>query len=108
MAESLPDEIQRFVQAVNTRDLEAFGRLFAADAIVHDEKQQHCGVEAIKQWLASTAEKYRFTMSPHGVSRRGGETILKTDLSGDFPGSPITLDYHFTLTDGKITRLEIK
>ena len=36
------------------------------------------------------------------------ETIVATKLSGDFPGSPIKLDFVFQLKDGKISSLEIQ
>ena len=33
---------------------------------------------------------------------------LRARLTGDFPGSPIELDYTFTLANDKITSLEIQ
>jgi hypothetical protein len=36
------------------------------------------------------------------------EKIVATKLSGDFPGSPVTLDFVFQLEDGKISSLEIQ
>jgi hypothetical protein len=35
------------------------------------------------------------------------EALVRTKLTGDFPGSPITLDFVFTLEGGKIAALEI-
>jgi hypothetical protein len=37
-----------------------------------------------------------------------GQTVkLRSRLTGTFPGSPVELDYTFTLADGKIAALEI-
>jgi hypothetical protein len=38
----------------------------------------------------------------------GGKTVVSTKLTGNFPGSPLTLDFVFTLEGGKIAALEIK
>ena len=35
------------------------------------------------------------------------EALVRTKLTGDFPGSPITLDFVFTFEGGKIAALEI-
>jgi len=35
------------------------------------------------------------------------ETIVAVQVSGTFPGSPITLDYHFTIAHEKIASLII-
>jgi hypothetical protein len=34
--------------------------------------------------------------------------IVATKIAGDFPGSPITLDFVFRLNDAKILSLEIQ
>ncbi|HZO15432.1 MAG TPA: hypothetical protein VFB62_19300 [Polyangiaceae bacterium] len=37
----------------------------------------------------------------------GKKTVVLVSLRGTFPGSPITLQYDFTLDGQKISRLEI-
>jgi len=56
-------------------------------------------VEALSQCFASDA-----TVRDE---KRGGKAVLKARLSGDFPGSPATLEFVFALEGGKITSLEI-
>src|SRR5438046_2672311 len=68
MRTKLPVVISAYVEASNSRDAERFGTLFTKDAIVHDEGQDHRGVTAIKKWLASTAKKYAFTLTPIRLS----------------------------------------
>ena len=60
----MPHAISAYVQATNERDNDTFGALFTTDAIVHDEGQEHRGVAAIRRWLTSTVEQYRFTLTP--------------------------------------------
>ena len=47
------------------------------------------------------------TLEPVATSARGGKTVVSTKLTGNFPGSPVTLDFVFTLEGGKIAALEI-
>jgi SnoaL-like protein len=92
----------------NTRDTEALADCFAADATVRDEGQTLKGLEAIKAWTLDTAKKYRHTVEPVAAAARDGKTVVSTKLAGDFPGSPITVDFVFTLDGSKITALEIQ
>jgi len=54
------------------------------------------------------AKKYQHTLEPVAASARGGKIVVSTKLTGNFPGSPVTLDFVFTLEGGKIAALEIK
>ena len=108
MRMNLPDVISAYVEASNSRDAERFGTLFTNDAIVHDEGQDHRRVTAIKKWLASTAKKYAFTLTPIRLSRKEGEVVLTVKMTGDFPGSPISTRFRFVLNQGKIAKLDIR
>jgi hypothetical protein len=39
---------------------------------------------------------------------RDNEVVLTAQVSGNFEGSPIPLDYHFIINDGKINMLSIR
>src|SRR3989442_835765 len=78
----MPHAIAAYVEATNERDIDTFGDLFTKDAVVHDEKREHRGTAAIKSWLTSTVEKYRFFLAPVSLSQEGTETILTATLSG--------------------------
>jgi hypothetical protein len=80
---------------------------FAEHAVVRDEGQTIEGLAAIKRWKAETKRKYSHTVAPLEVAQRDGKTVLKAELTGNFPGSPVTLEFSFTLEDGKIVLLEI-
>jgi hypothetical protein len=46
-------------------------------------------------------------MEPLDASVSQKTVKLRARLTGDFPGSPVDLDYTFTLAHDKITSLEI-
>ena len=108
MSLPLPQPIERFMSSENTHDLQALADCFTAHATVRDEGQTMQGLEAIKGWRLETGRKYRHTVEPIAVIARDGKTLVSTKLTGDFPGSPITLDFVFTLEGGKIAALEIQ
>ena len=58
-------------------------------------------------WKAETKQKYHHTITPLDVAHQQGKTILKAQLTGTFPGSPVTLYFDFVLEAGKILSLEI-
>ena len=80
---------------------------FAKDAVVRDEGKTIKGLAAIKQWKAETKKKYQHTIEPLAVVQKDGKTIVTNRLSGNFPGSPIELEFVFTLDGNEIASLEI-
>ena len=104
---ALPKPIELFLSSENTHDVEALADCFATHATVRDEGQTMKGLMAIKTWRLETGRKYQHTVEPVAVTARDGTTVVSTKLTGDFPGSPITLDFVFTLDGDKITALEI-
>jgi hypothetical protein len=103
----LPPPIDLYVNAENSDDIGSLSQCFAPDATVRDEGGIHKGLAAIRKWKAATKEKYHHTVTPLEVAERDGKTVLKARLDGNFPGSPVTLDFFFVLEDGKIASLEI-
>ena len=103
----LPMPISIYIDAENSGNTDALAQCFAENAIVRDEGQTIEGLAAIKQWKAETRKKYQHTIEPIAVDQKGGKTIVTNRLTGNFPGSPIELDFVFTLAGGKIVSLEI-
>jgi len=103
----LPPAIDLYVKAENAGDVESLSQCFAPDAVVRDEARTYEGLAAIKRWKAETKKKYQHTVEPLAVGQRIGKTVLKAKLAGNFPGSPVTLEFSFALEDGKIVSLEI-
>jgi hypothetical protein len=103
----LPDPIARYVQIANSGAAEAAAECFAPDATVRDEGQTHEGVAAIRDWMAATKQKYGHTIAPLELEQRDDGSVLKARLTGNFPGSPITVNFSFRLAGGRIRALEI-
>ena len=80
---------------------------FTADATVIDERKTYRGREAIREWKAASTAKYSYVAEPTAIRNEGGQSAITARVTGNFPGSPIELDYRFTLADDKITSLEI-
>jgi hypothetical protein len=95
------------VKIENAGDLGALSECFASDATVRDESHTYEGLAAIKEWMAATKKKYNHTVAPVEIIRWDGKIVLRARLSGNFPGSPVTLEFSFVLEDGKIVSLEI-
>ena len=104
----LPEPVATYLAAVQTQDADMLALCFADDAVVHDEDRDYRGLDAIKSWKRETDAKYRYVMEPLDVSVDGNLVKLRARLTGDFPGSPVELDYTFTLANDKIISLEIE
>ena len=107
MSIPLPPPVDLYVKIENSGDVEALSECFASNATVHDEGHAYDGLAAIKEWKADTKKKYNHTVVPLEVVDRDGKTVLKAKLTGNFPGSPVTLEFSFVLESGKIVSLEI-
>jgi hypothetical protein len=107
MSLELPMPISNYIEAVNTQDVDAMLAAFSHEATVRDEGRERIGRAAIYEWIEETTRKYGITLTIRGVDNSGGNTVVTAQISGTFPGSPIELRYHFTVTGEKIARLEI-
>jgi ketosteroid isomerase-like protein len=93
--------------AADTTGAEAVAQCFTDGAVVIDERQEYRGRAAIARWKAQTSAKFRYTVDRLGAHVSGDETTVTGRVAGDFPGSPVDLQYRFTLEGDKIARLEI-
>ena len=107
MIDNLPKPIALYVEGENTGDVKLFDQCFAEDAVVRDENKTHEGLGAIKEWKAETKKKYQHKIESLKFLEKDGKNIVTNRLTGNFPGSPIELEFVFTLRDNKIVSLEI-
>lgn len=108
MVVQLPKPIELYMAFENAHDAEALAACFAPDATVKDEGRTRKGLKDIMVWRRETTEKYRHTVEPIAVAEQAGRTVVTTKLSGNFPGSPIRLDFVFQLKNDKIASLKIQ
>jgi hypothetical protein len=104
----LPKPIALYIDAENRDDTEALAQCFAEDAVVRDEGRTIEGLAAIEQWKVETTKKYRHTVEPLASAQKDGKIIVTNRLTGNFPGSPIELEFVFELDGDKIASLEIR
>jgi hypothetical protein len=107
MSVKLPATLARYFAAKNAHDVNGVLEVFGARAIVKDEGREHRGAVAISKWIMESFEKYEFKVEPTGVATRDADTIVTGLVSGNFPGSPVSLRHKFTLDGDQIVHLEI-
>lgn len=107
MLGQLPETIGHYFDAANARDADGVCAVFLSDAVVRDEGRDRSGLAEIRAWTEETGRLYRPIVEVLDSEPLGDQTIVQCKVSGDFPGSPVTLRFAFTLRDGRIARLEI-
>jgi hypothetical protein len=105
---SLPAAVTRYLEAANRFDATAAADSFSADAAVHDENHDYVGRGAIRTWVTETSRKYRPAFTVMRATVNGDDVSLAVAVSGQFPGSPVMLDYVLRLCGGKISTLTIE
>lgn len=93
--------------AADSLDAGAVARCFLENAVVADEQREYRGRAAIARWKSAAVEQYHYTSEPLTQRTTGHETVVTAQVSGDFPGSPTTLQFRFTLSGNAIARLGI-
>lgn len=102
----LPKVVAELVKTQNNFDSVAYAECFTETAVVFDEGKTHTGRKEIENWIEKANKKYQATMKPLEYSEI--EHTLKTEVSGNFPGSPVTMTYYYEFEDELIQSLKIK
>lgn len=102
---NLPKVISDLVNAQDNFDSTAYANCFTETAVVFDEGKIHNGKKEIKKWIEKANKEYQVTMKPIDYSEIKQE--LKAEISGNFPGSPVVLTYHYRFENGLIQSLKI-
>jgi ketosteroid isomerase-like protein len=105
LVSSLPKVIADLVKAQNNFDSAAYADCFAETAIVFDEGKTHKGRTEIENWIDNANKSYKAVMKPTEYS--ANKQVLKAEISGNFPGSPLVLNYQFEIKEEEIYSLKI-
>ena len=81
--------------------------VFTPDAFVADEGHRHVGHAAIDAWWRGAQAKYQAVAEPLEVNAKDDAHEVRAKVTGQFPGSPITLTFAFQLKDDRIAALRI-
>jgi hypothetical protein len=104
---NLPKVIADLVNAQNSFDSVAYANCFSENAVVFDEGKTHNGRPEILHWIEESNQKYKSMMKPLEYAENGTGSVVSAECSGTFPGSPITLKFHFDIADGYIKSLKV-
>ncbi|QQV04312.1 MULTISPECIES: nuclear transport factor 2 family protein [Chryseobacterium] len=102
---NLPKVVEQLVKTQNEFDSATYAQCFTETAVVFDEGKTHTGRQAIEHWINKANQDYRASMKPLEYSE--SEQTLTCEISGNFPGSPIVLKYHYDFEGGLIQALKI-
>lgn len=104
---NLPKVITDLVRAQDDFNSVSYANCFSDTAVVFDEGKTHVGRKEIEHWIAEANDQYKSVMKPVSYEENGTESILKAEVSGTFPGSPIVLSYHLEINGELIQSLKI-
>ncbi len=105
----LPSAIARYFAAKESSSGEPAEELFTDDIVILDkgEDTEITGRAEVAEWLGRTNDKYKLTTELKSSEQKGDALVVRTVVSGDFPGSPYAFDYHFMLREDRIAKLAI-
>lgn len=104
---NLPEAIETYFQASNSYDSKLLVKCFTEDATLYDEGLAYHGPAAIESHLVEAHNNLLIKTKVTNVTEKDGEAVVTATISGNFDGSPVALDYHFTMKNEKITTLKI-
>lgn len=103
----IPEAVKNYFEASNSYDNYLLGKCFAEDAILYDEGQAYHGPTDIEAHITETNSNLLVKTNVTNVVEKNGETIVTATVSGNFEGSPVALDFNFTMKNHKISLLTI-
>jgi SnoaL-like protein len=96
---------RRYFDLARSEDREAYFAQFTDDAVVEDDGRTHRGIDEIRAWRTAVPD---VTYDVTEVAPEGDGFVATAEISGAFPGSPVTLRFHFAeVVDGSIAALRI-
>src|SRR2546421_12406869 len=108
MIAALPEPIATYINASNAQNAQSQAACFTSNATVEDESEPHHGQAAIQAWAEKTHNAYNFQLTTTHAETKENQTRVTCTIEGDFPGSPITQHFNFTIENGKIAKLTIE
>lgn len=104
----LPQPIATYYHACDGYDKELLTRCFTDDAVLYDEGKEYYGPAAICEHIMKANQDAKVSKEIMRCKEQNDRSFVVTAmLTGEFEGSPLPLDYHFTLDGVKIKALNI-
>jgi SnoaL-like domain len=102
---TVPDAVQRMIDATNREDSDAFVACFTDDAFLSDWGREFHGREGVSRWNQTDNIGVHARFAAKASRREGSEDIVTLTVSG--AGYNGTGDIRFTLTGYLINRMII-
>jgi hypothetical protein len=93
----ISERITQYFALATQPDVDPYFAQFTSGATVEDEGHEYHGVDAIRAWRTQVP---RVSYDVQSVEPSGTDAVAKVNISGDFPGSPVVLTFHFSFTAG--------
>ena len=103
---SLPAAVASYFEAANRFDAVAAAACFTSDAMVCDNGREFIGTAAIER-LMSESNEVQPKVTVTGAKVNGEIANIVGTVEGNFPESPVELDFEFHLQNGKISQLTV-
>ena len=103
MTDTLPLAVVRYLAARTPTEV---ADCFTENGVAVDEKKTRRGRAEIVEWREEAA-KVEYRQDILSGSHHGDQAIVTCQLTGDFKGSPVNLDYRFDISGDLISRVEI-
>lgn len=104
---NLPKVVAALVKAQNDFDSVAYANCFSETGVMFDEGKTHTGRKEIQDWIEEGNKKYKTVMKPLSLTQEGTTSVLSSEISGTFDGSPIVLHFYFEIKNDLIQSLKI-
>ncbi|MEA2618790.1 MAG: hypothetical protein QOE72_4573 [Chloroflexota bacterium] len=110
--DTMPAPVRDYLTAMNALDSVGMVAPFASDGFVNDIQREFWGPEAIKRWAdrESIGDRVVWTTFTDAKAHHG-DYIVSAEVDGEYDKTalpdPLVLTFHFSLENGKITRLII-
>ena len=106
MADTVPEPVNRLLQAANGHDTDAFLASFTEDGVVDDWGREFAGADAIRGWSDAEFIGVDVTLAVTGVTTEGDETTVKAQVGGSGFNGPST--FTFAVRDDRVARMTIR
>ncbi len=103
----LTQPIAAYYHASDIFDENLLAGCFAEDAMLVDEGETYYGPVAVSRHILEANRGAKVMTEITNCVEKDGETVVTAVISGNFEGSPIPLDFCFTIHNGKIKNLNI-
>src|SRR5437667_5433679 len=103
---TLPPPIDRFVQAVNQGDSQAFLSFFPKDGVVIDSGWRFAGHDAVRRWSDREFIGTHGRMTVKGVTQDKDVVTVRADWKGNYYSGPSR--FEFVLDGTQIRELRIE